>query len=68
MSALGWVASAGLALVELAFWQVGFGFGLGGTCFLPSWLFAGLALGWVSLELGWLWAGLVLVLVGFGSG
>ena len=36
---------AGLAFVELAFCQVGFGFaiGLGWICFLPSWLFAGMA-------------------------
>jgi len=72
---LGWL------FVELAFYQVGFGFGLGGTCFLPSWLWAwsafeldwlllswllaGLAMGWVSLELSWLWPWLALCQVGF---
>jgi len=64
-TALGW-DSFGLGLgfvdLELAFCQVGFGFGLGWICLLPNWLFAGMAqaglIGFgleVSFGLSWLW-------------
>ena len=40
-SALGWIGLLGWLFAALAFCQVGIGL----DCFLPSWLFAGLALG-----------------------
>jgi len=51
--------------VVLVFCQVGFGlgqllgwisYGLDHLWLLLSWLFAGLAMGWASLELSWLWS------------